>query len=84
MKIVNGRIYICKNDIRKNWSFLCKKGFGAFSVNYLESEFDDYVKNSTNFVVYITGSQIDKKRQRHTKFVDVYKFYKYCVNSEGL
>lgn len=84
MKVRDGGIYICKNDIRKNWSFLCKRGFGAFSVSCLEREFDNYIDDYGHDKVFLTGSQTDKKKQRHTKFVDLYKFYKYCVNSAGL
>lgn len=79
MIVKNGVVYICKSDIDKNWTYLLRRGFGNFSRNYLKNEFEEYLDYYGEDTVTITGSKIDKKRQRHTKFVELNKFYRFCV-----
>lgn len=75
----DNNVYICKNDIDKNYSFLANRGFGGFNKAYLKREFDEYINWYGADETSITGSKFDKKRQRHTQFVDLYKFYNFVV-----
>ena len=75
----DGKIYICKSDIDKHWDFLCKRGFGVFTRIYLKSCFDDYIDYYGEDDNKLTGKLSDPKRRRHTQFVVLYNFYKFCV-----
>lgn len=75
----DNNVYICKNDIDKYYSFLAKHGFGGFNKAYLKREFDTYIQCYRHDKICLTGSKFDKKRQRHTQFVDLYKFYNFVV-----
>lgn len=75
----NRTVFVCKNDIDKNWSYLEKSGFGGFTRAYLKREFDEYIDYFGEDKVVLTGSEFDTSRQRHTKFVSLNKFYRFVV-----
>lgn len=75
-------IFICKNDITTCYSFLVRRGFGSFNKTYLQREFDDYIDLHGYDEIKLTGSKMDKKRQRHTQFVNLYKFYNFVVKGK--
>lgn len=79
MRREKGLIYLCKSDIRKNFSYLAKRGFAGFSIVYLEREFDNYLAEGNLTETFITGSNFDARRQRHTRFIEITRFYRYCV-----
>lgn len=74
----NRIVYFCKSDIDKNWVYFQKHGFAGCSRTYLKNMFDDYIYEYGEDDVRLTGSKTDKKKQRHTKFVSLYAFYRFC------
>ena len=79
MFIKDNSVFICKNDIDKQYLYFHHHGFSQFNKAYLKREFDEYIDFFGADEVRITGSKFDKKRQRHTEFVNLYYFYKFVV-----
>lgn len=75
----NAQIYICKADISNNYDFLCSCGFSNFKKSDLIRCFEDYIYDYGADEIFIVGHKFDKKRQRHTQFINLNRFYKYVI-----
>ncbi len=75
----SGQILICKADCNNNYDFLCGRGFANFKKSELIRYFEEYIDDYGADEVIVVGHKYDKKRQRHTQFVNLNRFYKYVV-----
>lgn len=73
----DGVVYVCKSDITK--SLLKRYGFPDYLlVKDVLKDFYSLVYRG-RFHTFTTGNSIDKRKRRHTTFVNIYELYRLVV-----
>lgn len=76
---IDKRKWICKSDITKEKLF--ELGLSFYSVGYIKKLIENLSVDNVNVRIMIVGNEINKKMQRHTKYVFASYLYKILIKN---
>lgn len=76
---IDKRKWVCKSDITKER--LIALGLSFYSVGYVKEFIESLSVDNENVRIMIVGNEINKKMQRHTKYVNASYLYKKLIKN---